>query len=290
MEIDLPVLPGLALRIDEYVDSKGDYPTSRLQKGLLLVYNGEELAEEAVGFGVPVLRRGLQTIFPGGVELLSLRRGPVLEVTAIFRMCLEEKISSPELGSLNNKSLYTIKNALAALIRGFPILRGVLTAASGGLRRMFGWETIYEDAGAHTKVKMIYTVYGEAGRIDVEVDATGLAFCLITRRAFETIAGTPMPSFDERASTRPPSFFGWNNILGEDLQFCQDAKKHGLKIWVDTRIEIGHVSEFTVDKTWFWREVATREPDIEEKRLTMNAKMGLPTLTAAEAKEKLGWS
>jgi hypothetical protein len=124
----------------------------------------------------------------------------------------------------------------------------------------------------------------------VEVDATGLAFCLITRRAFETIAGTPMPSFDERASTRPPSFFGWNNILGEDLQFCQDAKKHGLKIWVDTRIEIGHVSEFTVDKTWFWREVATREPDIEEKRLTMNAKMGLPTLTAAEAKEKLGWS
>jgi hypothetical protein len=123
----------------------------------------------------------------------------------------------------------------------------------------------------------------------VEVDATGLAFCLITRRAFETIAGSPMPSFDERASTRPPSFFGWNNILGEDLQFCQDAKKHGLKIWVDTRIEIGHVSEFTVDKTWFWKEVAAREPDIEAKRLEMNAKMGLPTLTAEEAKEKLGW-
>jgi hypothetical protein len=174
LEIDLPVLKGLTLRIDSDVNSSGDYPTSRLQKGLLLVYSGQELAEEAVGFGVPVLKRGLQTIFPGGIELASQRRGPAWEVTAMFTMCLGEKIAKPGFGSLNSKSLYAIKNSLAALLRRFPVLRGLLTAASSGLRRMFGWETIYEDTGFRTKVKMIYAVYGEEGRIDVEVDTAGL--------------------------------------------------------------------------------------------------------------------
>jgi len=123
----------------------------------------------------------------------------------------------------------------------------------------------------------------------VEVDATGMAFCLITRRAIETMAGSPMPSYDDRISRRPPPFFEWNNILGEDLSFCQDAKKAGLRIWVDTRVEIGHVAEFTVDKTWYWREIALRGDEIEEYRRELNSNMGLPTLTADTAKERLGW-
>ena len=124
----------------------------------------------------------------------------------------------------------------------------------------------------------------------VEVDATGLAFCLITKRALELIAGSRMPSYEERTTGKPPSFFRWNNIVGEDLGFCQDAKAAGCRIWVDTRIEIGHVSEFTVDKTWFWKEVAARDFETETRRLEMNEKMGLPTLTSGEARVKLGWS
>ena len=47
----------------------GPYPTRRLQKGLLLLDGGQELTEEGVGFGVPVLKRGPQTVFPGSAEL-----------------------------------------------------------------------------------------------------------------------------------------------------------------------------------------------------------------------------
>ena len=75
MDIDLAGVPGLALRIEANSLGRGSYPTARLQKGFLLVYNGEELAEEAVGFGVPVLKRGLQAIFPGGIELTARGRG-----------------------------------------------------------------------------------------------------------------------------------------------------------------------------------------------------------------------
>jgi hypothetical protein len=123
----------------------------------------------------------------------------------------------------------------------------------------------------------------------VEVDATGLAFCLIHKRVFERIAGTPMPPLAERGASGPPQFFSWQGRLGEDLRFCQDAKTSGSKIYVDTRIEIGHIAEMEIGYREFLQQVVLREPDVEEARRAVNDTMGLATMTAAEAWEKLGW-
>jgi glycosyltransferase involved in cell wall biosynthesis len=124
----------------------------------------------------------------------------------------------------------------------------------------------------------------------VEVDATGMAFCVIHKRVFEAIAGSPMPPREERLKGKPGNFFRWNGTFGEDLQFCMDAKAAGCRIYVDTRNEIGHVAEVTIDKRWFWREIATREPEVEAIRQELNDTMGLPTLRAQTAKERLGWT
>ena len=43
----------------------GSYPASRIQKGLVLGLKDRDLSEEGVGFGVPVLKFGLESIFPG---------------------------------------------------------------------------------------------------------------------------------------------------------------------------------------------------------------------------------
>jgi hypothetical protein len=175
MQIDLPGLPGVALKIEKNVHRAGGYATSQLQKGLLLIHNGEDLAEEAVGFGVPVLKRGLSTVFPGSADLTSERSGRDWAITAMFDMCLEEKIHRPGLGSLHSRPLYAIKNSLAASIRRFPALRAPLTALSSGLRRTLGWETAYEDAALRVPVPVRYTVHGEAGVVFIEVDAGALA-------------------------------------------------------------------------------------------------------------------
>lgn len=122
----------------------------------------------------------------------------------------------------------------------------------------------------------------------VEVDATGMAFVVIHKRVFEMIAQSPMPPFEERIASNPPEFFRWTGMFGEDLQFCQDAKSVGARIWVDTRIEIGHVSEIEIRHRQFMLELAQRDPAIYAERLRVNTEMGLPTISPQQALQKLG--
>lgn len=123
----------------------------------------------------------------------------------------------------------------------------------------------------------------------VEVDATGMAFALIHKRVFEAIAGTPMPSMEERRALGLPQFFRWQGTLGEDLRFCQDAKAAGCRIFVDTRIEIGHIAEIEVRYRHFLVESLGMTGAQRAERQMANDRMGLPTLTSDEIRERLGW-
>lgn len=125
----------------------------------------------------------------------------------------------------------------------------------------------------------------------VEVDATGMAFMVIHRRVFEGIAqraGQAFGSYDERlARPSPPNYFRWDGIKGEDLRFCEDARAAGFRVWVDTRIEIGHVSEVVVGHQQFLMEMAFRPQAMVDLRKKVNTEMGFPTLTRAQARRML---
>jgi hypothetical protein len=125
----------------------------------------------------------------------------------------------------------------------------------------------------------------------VEVDATGCAFLLIHKRVFEMIAGGPMPPYEIRAREGgpPPNYFRWEGTLGEDLRFCQDAKAAGARIWVDTSVHIGHVTEVKVGYREFLQQLAQRDQPTWEARKQLNDSMGLPTLTSEQVRAKLGW-
>lgn len=129
----------------------------------------------------------------------------------------------------------------------------------------------------------------------VEVDGTGMAFIIIHRRVFERMVqhfqdkSFAWPTLEARIKTPPPNFFRWTDGIGEDLRFCQDARASGSQIFVDTRNRIGHVGEAVFDQTSFLKEIAAREPEVEQARRDLNDKLGLPTMTAKEAQEALGW-
>jgi hypothetical protein len=174
MDISIPIAPGMDLKIADRPQERGDYATSSLPKGFLLVADGLDLAEEAVGFGFPVVKRGLQTLFPGRINLRVDHPGPIWSVRAVYTLNLVEKISRVGTKAVENRLLYGIKNFMAELIRRLPMSRGLLTAISSRLREMFHWETVYADTGFSTEVKVIYTLAEETGKVLIEIDTTSL--------------------------------------------------------------------------------------------------------------------
>jgi hypothetical protein len=68
---------GICLHIKNPEIEQGDYPACRIQKGLVLVHENKDLSEEGIGFGVPVLRFGHETIFPGDACVSTEKDGDI---------------------------------------------------------------------------------------------------------------------------------------------------------------------------------------------------------------------
>jgi hypothetical protein len=212
VELSAPLFGDLSLTITDRAPSAGArdgrYPAARLQRGLLLVCPGRDLAEEGVGFGVPVLKRGAQTVFAGAMELgqggapggeaAPGRNGADWQATAIFEMNLVERLATRRSGGPGpggdpsgggaglggepgdgpsgprSRSFYAVRDALAALHRRVPPLRGLLTATSNAVRRGFGLVTTFEETTTVATLGVTYEVRSDHGLVHVTVDLTGL--------------------------------------------------------------------------------------------------------------------
>ena len=152
------------------------YPTRRLQQGLVLFDDGVDLSEEGVGFGVPVLKRGVQTVFPGGAELTVNARGPDWQVTAAYRMDLVERLTARSGGAVRPRIVYAARDSLAAVHRRVPALRRPLTATSNAVRRRLGWRTTFAPTAPVAIVPVTYTVRGggDGDVVSVAADLTGV--------------------------------------------------------------------------------------------------------------------
>jgi hypothetical protein len=228
MQITIPVSQELALKVVDQPKDGMDYPTSRLQKGLVMIHHGQDLAEEAVGFGLPMVKRGNQAFFPGNVELDLVRRNSIWVVTALYTINLVEKVIRPGRASVTNQWLYAAKNSMAAFIRQFPPARGALTALSSGLRRLFGWETTYEQAAFSTQVKMTYTFDEERGVLAIEADFTALLQDKVTEAIVMNEQGAH--AFDQYRDSSGNSFSGkeigcWDEVSAEEASFASSAHR-----------------------------------------------------------------
>jgi hypothetical protein len=228
MVINLPIFQDLTLTITDKPGERNTYPTSRLQKGLLMNFRGLNLAEEAVGFGLPALKQGLQAIFAGNIELDLLHSDSTWAVTAFYGMNLVEKIARPGTASARSKSLYAAKNYLAAIIRQLPPLRAPLTCLSSALRRLFGWETIYEEAGFSTRVKMKYTMDEQTGVLVVEADLADVSHGSLTEVIIMNEQGAH--AFDQYRDSSGIRLTGkkigcWDEVTAEEASFASSAHR-----------------------------------------------------------------
>jgi hypothetical protein len=169
LELRIADEPSSATRIDRLA-----YPTRRLRQGLVLFADGVDLSEEGVGFGVPVLKRGVQTVFPGGMELTGTADGPDWQVTAAYRLDLVERLTARGGGAVRPRVLYAARDSLAAVHRRVPALRRPLTATSNAVRRRLGWRTTFEQTAPVATVPVTYTVRGGEDVVSVAADLTGV--------------------------------------------------------------------------------------------------------------------
>ncbi len=224
------LLPGgLSLRIADEA-ARTPYPTRRLQKGLLLYAGEQELAEEGVGFGLPVLKRGLQTVFPGAARLragAAGAEGAAREIGAVYQLDLVERLARARGGSVTPGALYAAKDSLAALHRRVPALRRPLTALSSAGRRALGWSTFYEPSAFRATVPVTYGRGDGAGSLRVTADLTGLAGAGVTEVILMNELGAhEFDLYEDAAGTalRGDAIGSWDEVTAPSARFVSSRR------------------------------------------------------------------
>ena len=140
---------GISLRIREPDKENQSYPSCRIQKGLLLFQGNKDLSEEGVGFGVPILKLGERTIFPGRGDIELKEHADHTQVMIDYDLNLSETIAFKG-RKIENRTIYGIKESLSRLHRKYPLSRKILTAGSNALRRSLDIQTGFEEGIAYS--------------------------------------------------------------------------------------------------------------------------------------------
>jgi hypothetical protein len=151
----------------------GPYPTSGLQKGLLLLDEGQELSSEGVGFAVPVLKRGPRAVFPGSAEI-TVHQGSPRSLTVTFTMDRVERLGGRRRRLFLHRPLDEAREAFALLYRRVPLLRRPLLAASNGIRWLLHVRTRFEQTTPVAVVPVTCTAGEHPGEVLVCADLSRL--------------------------------------------------------------------------------------------------------------------
>jgi hypothetical protein len=167
---DLPIplrpLPGICLVTP---GSQPDcYPTSRIQKGLALFCEGQDLSEEGVGFGVPVLKISREAVFPGSSVWKTELKGDVATIEAEYFMNLMGRMA---VGGrrIDCRTFYRAREWLASQYRRHPELRkGILYGAELS-RRVMSMKDAFVEVPTVGSVKTVYSIMDDSVRVSLDL-------------------------------------------------------------------------------------------------------------------------
>jgi hypothetical protein len=135
---------------------------------------------------------------------------------------------------------------------------------------LYSWQD-NPDGGSGFVISPMYPV-----NMLMNVAATGSAFILIHRSAFERIAETTIPGTDEKIGPhwydRTPAPNG--ELLGEDISFCVRANLAGIPVYVHTGVRTSHYKGQWVQEKDHWR--AYNPPPATEKTAVVVPVLGRP--------------
>jgi hypothetical protein len=164
---------GLRLRVSSGDGTRCGYPTDCLGKGLTLECDGTDLAEEGVGFGVPIIKQGLQAVFPGTARVILQDAGRQ-HLCVEYPMELRERLALQGSSVLESRPVNYLKEIAGALHRAYPWARAGLNAVSRHVRNAFTIRSIFEPGLCVGVVRMEYEFDPALREVRMKMDASGV--------------------------------------------------------------------------------------------------------------------
>lgn len=150
------------------------HPAGRIQKGLVLAHGSRELAEEGIGFGVPLLKLGHETIFPGRAHVTIEKDSDTSIVKVNYDLNLIERMELKSGKSIDSRAFYKMRNYFSWLHRRYPPFRGVITWASNSLKLACGIEAIFKDIVTVGIASVVYIIHAKEGTVHASVNLSKL--------------------------------------------------------------------------------------------------------------------
>jgi hypothetical protein len=144
------------------------YPTSRIQKGLVLLCDGQDLSEEGVGFGVPVLRNGREAVFPGSCVWKTELKGDDATIEAEYFMNLVGRMA---VGGrrIDCRTFYRAREWLASQYRRHPELRKGILYGTELSRMVMSMKDAFVEVPTVGSVKTVYSIMDDSVRVDLDL-------------------------------------------------------------------------------------------------------------------------
>lgn len=165
----IPINGRISILIGDTWIKQNEYASGRIQKGLLLAIDENDLSEEGIGFGAPILKVNHKAIFPGSAQITTVRDRDKTIVTVDYDLNLVERMTIKG-NKIDNRAFYRMKKYLSCLHRECPCIRKMLTQASNTLRFYFDIETRFEEVTSFGIVHVLYVIH--AGNILINVDTS----------------------------------------------------------------------------------------------------------------------
>ena len=199
------------------------FPTSGLQKGLLLLDGGQELSSEGVGFGVPILKRGPRAVFPGSAEII-VHPGTPRAITMAYTMDRAERLGGRRHRLFLHRPLDEAREAFALLYRRAPLLRRPLLAASNGIRWLLRVKTRFEQTALVAVVPMTYAAGDRPGDIVVSADLSHLPASVTEVVLMNELGADVFGRFvdSEGADLRGSAIGAWNQVGAASASFVAE--------------------------------------------------------------------
>ena len=143
----------------------GSFPTSRIQKGLILEFGNRDLSEEGIGFGLPVIKLGLQSVFPGSWRMSVKEDDGRCLITGDFEMNLKLRMARKS-NIINDSRFYMARETLSKIHREHPLLRKWISTSSLILKKKLDLKEAFTEMPNIGFVKASYLI--RDSRIDVE--------------------------------------------------------------------------------------------------------------------------